>query len=109
MFYNITERGLYVGKDGLAKKAFLQILGAVEYRHSLLQVSRRSNKDVKVCRPGPARRRRSIPPGALTPGRAQAHPTNQGRLHLRPGAAQECLVGRGGFSIPGRETLRRLA
>jgi serine/threonine protein kinase len=35
LFYNITERGQYVGKDELAKKVFLQILDAVEYCHSL--------------------------------------------------------------------------
>lgn len=35
LFYNITERGQYVGKDELAKKAFLQILDAVEHCHSL--------------------------------------------------------------------------
>jgi serine/threonine protein kinase len=35
LFYNITERGQYVGKDQLAKKAFLQILDAVEHCHSL--------------------------------------------------------------------------
>ncbi|OIW28576.1 Pkinase-domain-containing protein [Coniochaeta ligniaria NRRL 30616] len=35
LFYNITERGQYVGKDHLAKRVFLQILDAVEYCHSL--------------------------------------------------------------------------
>ncbi|KAL2171676.1 hypothetical protein VTG60DRAFT_1972 [Thermothelomyces hinnuleus] len=35
LFYNITERGQYVGKDELAKKAFLQILDAVEHCHNL--------------------------------------------------------------------------
>ncbi|KAL1857638.1 hypothetical protein VTK73DRAFT_8025 [Phialemonium thermophilum] len=35
LFYNITERGQYVGKDDLAKRVFLQILDAVEYCHSL--------------------------------------------------------------------------
>ncbi|KAK4247930.1 kinase-like domain-containing protein [Corynascus novoguineensis] len=35
LFYNITERGQYVGKDELAKKVFLQILDAVEHCHSL--------------------------------------------------------------------------
>ncbi|KAL1837694.1 hypothetical protein VTJ49DRAFT_3506 [Mycothermus thermophilus] len=35
LFYNITERGQYVGKDDLAKKAFLQILDAVEHCHRL--------------------------------------------------------------------------
>ncbi|KAL2159458.1 hypothetical protein VTH06DRAFT_2463 [Thermothelomyces fergusii] len=35
LFYNITERGQYVGKDDLAKKAFLQILDAVEHCHNL--------------------------------------------------------------------------
>jgi len=35
LFYNITECGHYVGKDELARKAFLQILDAVEYCHSL--------------------------------------------------------------------------
>ncbi|EHA52785.1 RAN protein kinase [Pyricularia oryzae 70-15] len=34
LFYNITERGQYVGKDALAKQVFLQILEAVEYCHS---------------------------------------------------------------------------
>jgi len=35
LFYNITERGEYVGKDYLSKKVFLQILDAVEHCHSL--------------------------------------------------------------------------
>jgi len=35
LFYNITERGQYVGKDELAKKVFLQILDAVGHCHSL--------------------------------------------------------------------------
>lgn len=35
LFYNITERGQYVGKDELAKSVFLQILDAVEHCHSL--------------------------------------------------------------------------
>lgn len=35
LFLNITERGRYVGKDLLAKKAFLQILDAVEHCHKL--------------------------------------------------------------------------
>ncbi|KAI9831588.1 MAG: hypothetical protein M1819_004820 [Sarea resinae] len=35
LFSNITERGHYVGNDFLAKRAFLQILDAVEYCHSL--------------------------------------------------------------------------
>ncbi|TQS33542.1 hypothetical protein Golomagni_06109 [Golovinomyces magnicellulatus] len=35
LFLNITERGRYVGKDMLAKKAFLQILDAVEHCHKL--------------------------------------------------------------------------
>jgi serine/threonine protein kinase len=35
LFYNITERGEYVGKDGLSKKVFLQILDAVEHCHNL--------------------------------------------------------------------------
>lgn len=35
LFFNITECGRYVGKDELAKKAFLQILDAVEHCHSL--------------------------------------------------------------------------
>ncbi|KAK4188438.1 kinase-like domain-containing protein [Podospora australis] len=35
LFFNITECGRYVGKDDLAKKAFLQILDAVEHCHSL--------------------------------------------------------------------------
>jgi len=35
LFYNITERGEYVGKDLLSKKVFLQILDAVEHCHSL--------------------------------------------------------------------------
>jgi serine/threonine protein kinase len=35
LFYNITERGQYVGKDDLAKRVFLQILDAVEHCHRL--------------------------------------------------------------------------
>ncbi|KAH6635621.1 kinase-like domain-containing protein [Chaetomium sp. MPI-SDFR-AT-0129] len=35
LFFNITERGQYVGKDELARKVFLQILDAVEHCHSL--------------------------------------------------------------------------
>ncbi|KAF2730803.1 kinase-like protein [Polyplosphaeria fusca] len=35
LFSNITERGKYVGNDALAKRAFLQILDAVEYCHSI--------------------------------------------------------------------------
>lgn len=35
LFFNITERGQYVGKDELAKSVFLQILDAVEHCHSL--------------------------------------------------------------------------
>ncbi|KAK3903296.1 negative regulator of sexual conjugation and meiosis [Staphylotrichum tortipilum] len=35
LFYNITERGQYVGKDELARSVFLQILDAVEHCHSL--------------------------------------------------------------------------
>jgi serine/threonine protein kinase len=35
LFTNITERGHFVGNDALAKHAFLQILDAVEYCHSL--------------------------------------------------------------------------
>lgn len=35
LFLNITERGQYVGKDELAKDAFLQILDAVEHCHTL--------------------------------------------------------------------------
>ena len=35
LFYNITERGQYVGKDDLAKAVFLQVLDAVEHCHSL--------------------------------------------------------------------------
>lgn len=34
LFYNITERGQYVGKDELSKRAFLQILDAVEHCHN---------------------------------------------------------------------------
>jgi serine/threonine protein kinase len=34
LFYNITERGQYVGEDDLAKRVFLQLLDAVEYCHS---------------------------------------------------------------------------
>jgi len=35
LFSNITERGRYVGNDALARKAFLQILDAVEHCHRL--------------------------------------------------------------------------
>lgn len=35
LFFNITERGEYVGKDLLSKKVFLQILDAVEHCHNL--------------------------------------------------------------------------
>lgn len=35
LFSNITERGKYIGNDALAKRAFLQILDAVEYCHSI--------------------------------------------------------------------------
>jgi serine/threonine protein kinase len=35
LFTNITERGHFVGNDALAKHAFLQILDAVEYCHSI--------------------------------------------------------------------------
>ncbi|KAB8338778.1 hypothetical protein FH972_021723 [Carpinus fangiana] len=35
LFSNITEKGHYVGNDMLARAAFLQILDAVEYCHSL--------------------------------------------------------------------------
>ncbi|KAK2778979.1 hypothetical protein FQN52_002648 [Onygenales sp. PD_12] len=35
LFSNITERGHFVGNDLLAKRAFLQILDAVQYCHSL--------------------------------------------------------------------------
>jgi serine/threonine protein kinase len=35
LFLNITEHGQYVGKDELARKAFLQILDAVEHCHNL--------------------------------------------------------------------------
>jgi len=35
LFFNITERGQYVGKDDLAKQVFLQILDAVEHCHKL--------------------------------------------------------------------------
>ncbi|KAH8882611.1 Pkinase-domain-containing protein [Thozetella sp. PMI_491] len=35
LFYNITERGQYVGKDSLVKRVFLQILDAVEHCHNL--------------------------------------------------------------------------
>lgn len=34
LFYNITERGQYVGDDVLAKHVFLQLLDAVSYCHS---------------------------------------------------------------------------
>lgn len=35
LFSNITERGHFVGNDFLAKRAFLQILDAVEFCHSI--------------------------------------------------------------------------
>ncbi len=35
LFTNITERGYFVGNDALAKHAFLQVLDAVEYCHSI--------------------------------------------------------------------------
>lgn len=35
LFSNITERGLFVGNDPLAKRAFLQILDAVDFCHSI--------------------------------------------------------------------------
>ncbi len=35
LFSNITERGHFVGNDYLAKRAFLQILDAVEFCHSI--------------------------------------------------------------------------
>lgn len=35
LFSNITERGQFVGNDSLAKHAFLQILDAVRYCHSI--------------------------------------------------------------------------
>lgn len=35
LFSRITEQGFYVGNDSLARSAFLQILDAVEYCHSL--------------------------------------------------------------------------
>jgi len=35
LFSRITEQGFYVGQDDLAKNAFLQILDAVDYCHSL--------------------------------------------------------------------------
>jgi serine/threonine protein kinase len=35
LFSNITEHGRYVGNDSLAKHAFLQILDAVQYCHSV--------------------------------------------------------------------------
>jgi serine/threonine protein kinase len=35
LFTNITERGHFVGNDALAKHAFLQILDAVQYCHSI--------------------------------------------------------------------------
>jgi serine/threonine protein kinase len=35
LFSNITERGKFIGNDALAKRAFLQILDAVEYCHSI--------------------------------------------------------------------------
>lgn len=34
LFYNITERGQYVGKDELSRRVFLQILDAVEHCHN---------------------------------------------------------------------------
>ncbi|CAK7563670.1 MAG: Serine/threonine protein kinase [Sporothrix epigloea] len=34
LFYNITERGNFVGKDELARKVFCQILDAVQFLHS---------------------------------------------------------------------------
>jgi serine/threonine protein kinase len=35
LFSNITEQGKYVGNDAMAKRAFLQVLDAVEYCHSI--------------------------------------------------------------------------
>lgn len=35
LFSNITEQGKYIGNDALARRAFLQILDAVEYCHSI--------------------------------------------------------------------------
>ncbi|KAF2133371.1 Pkinase-domain-containing protein [Dothidotthia symphoricarpi CBS 119687] len=35
LFSNITEQGKYIGNEALAKRAFLQILDAVEYCHSI--------------------------------------------------------------------------
>ena len=35
LFSNITKRGKYFGNDALARRAFLQILEAVEYCHSI--------------------------------------------------------------------------
>jgi serine/threonine protein kinase len=35
LFSNITEQGRFMGNDALAKRAFLQILDAVEYCHSI--------------------------------------------------------------------------
>jgi serine/threonine protein kinase len=35
LFSNITERGRYVGNDMLVRRAFLQILDAVEHCHRL--------------------------------------------------------------------------
>ncbi|KAF2473372.1 negative regulator of sexual conjugation and meiosis [Lindgomyces ingoldianus] len=35
LFSNITERGKYIGNDALAKRAFIQILDAVDYCHSI--------------------------------------------------------------------------
>ena len=35
LFFNITECGQYVGRDDLAREAFVQILDAVEHCHSL--------------------------------------------------------------------------
>lgn len=35
LFYNITERGQFVGNDAQAKHAFLQVLDAVRYCHSV--------------------------------------------------------------------------
>ncbi|CAK7267791.1 Serine/threonine protein kinase [Sporothrix epigloea] len=34
LFYNITERGHFVGKDELARQVFCQLLDAVQYLHS---------------------------------------------------------------------------
>ncbi|KAI0101609.1 kinase-like domain-containing protein [Nemania sp. FL0031] len=35
LFFNITDRGQYVGKDDMVKSVFLQILDAVEHCHAL--------------------------------------------------------------------------